>query len=468
MSTGDQSAFIRSRLETRGSAPRAKFMESGFNRWAESERPARMGGMDKEPAEATAPMTGGISLAEIPGKMKQFYDEAKKYSPVVKKILRSKNLERLGPKSAETAKKIADYMEMVGLGYCKDVGVELHGRGFSGTVEEFAKVAKKVYDFMKENEMTIHAVLNIPKVVEQTNGYSKKVSEVLKMVGLGYMKDGEEYSTESESMDGSGFIEGGAYGHAKADVALRGSADQDPLDRRFKMPKGLKNEVKGGLELERIYREVIMRLNSGESEAVIKHDLMVELGSKGALETLKEAKRRRGGAIKLSPQVLKNLDPLGVGKKIRKSIKKSGKGVMEMLHEADAVDSAETRKVGSGKAEMAETMARFKETEKMLKDNSQRNFAYENVFGRKVGSAKGDATYMSGGMSKLIQRRPTYDEMGLGPSSAPKGMLRDLPMGSGKGKKAPSARNLIVKKVMREKGLSLPQASKYVKKHGLY
>jgi hypothetical protein len=41
-------------------------------------------------------------------------------------------------------------------------------------------------------------------------------------------------------------------------------------------------------------------------------------------------------------------------------------------------------------------------------------------------------------------------------------------MGSGRKKRAPSARNLVVKKVMREKGLSLPQASKYVKEHGLY
>jgi hypothetical protein len=36
------------------------------------------------------------------------------------------------------------------------------------------------------------------------------------------------------------------------------------------------------------------------------------------------------------------------------------------------------------------------------------------------------------------------------------------------GKRAPSARGAIVKKVMAEHGLSLPQASKYVKEHGLY
>ena len=38
----------------------------------------------------------------------------------------------------------------------------------------------------------------------------------------------------------------------------------------------------------------------------------------------------------------------------------------------------------------------------------------------------------------------------------------------GRKTRAPSARNAIVKKVMREHGLSLPQASKYVKENGLY
>jgi hypothetical protein len=36
------------------------------------------------------------------------------------------------------------------------------------------------------------------------------------------------------------------------------------------------------------------------------------------------------------------------------------------------------------------------------------------------------------------------------------------------GEKRVSARGAIVAKIMREKGLNLPQASKYVKDHGLY
>jgi hypothetical protein len=40
--------------------------------------------------------------------------------------------------------------------------------------------------------------------------------------------------------------------------------------------------------------------------------------------------------------------------------------------------------------------------------------------------------------------------------------------GASCGGKKPSARGAIVRKVMKEQGLSLPQASKYVKEHGLY
>jgi hypothetical protein len=65
----------------------------------------------------------------------------------------------------------------------------------------------------------------------------------------------------------------------------------------------------------------------------------------------------------------------------------------------------------------------------------------------------------------------TYESNYMGPSmgTAPKrpGTMRVVGGASCGGRK-PSARGEIVKKVMREQGLSLPQASKYVKERGLY
>jgi len=81
-------------------------------------------------------------------------------------------------------------------------------------------------------------------------------------------------------------------------------------------------------------------------------------------------------------------------------------------------------------------------------------------------------------MAEKMANRPAR-VVGLGRKHGGRGMeprsLMTFPesMGSGKSKlklggKKPSARGEIVKKVMREQGLSLPQASKYVKEHGLY
>jgi hypothetical protein len=411
--------------------------------------------MDKDPAEATS-LEGGFSIAEIPGKMKQFYDEAKKYSPTVKAVLRSKNMERFGPKTTETAKKIAEYMEMVGLGHCKDVGVALHGRGLKGSLEEIAKVAKKVYDFLKENKIPIHAILELPALDAASKGFSKKVSDVLTMVGLGHMKDGEEYSDEE--------MEGG------------GRRKKDSLDQPFEH-QGLLDVATGGLDLEKIIEDVKKKIERGYTDADIRSILAPasDMTAKTIESIIKSAKKRSGRGIKLSPAVL---DPLGVGKKVRKSIKKTDAQMKEFM----------------GMGNMAQhnaTMASHAQAEndKMTRQNK---IIQEGFFGRKVGNGK---DYMSGSAIKLSPAvlkslgkkslaHPAMNGMPAMTDAQMKKLLgkgmaevysdphanhdQGKNMGSGKGKKAPSARNLIVKKVMREKGLSLPQASKYVKEHGLY
>ena len=65
MSTGDMSTYIRGKLEVRkrrGNKP-ATFMRDGFDKWAESNTPARQGQMDKEPAPSSAP-EGEMTLSE--------------------------------------------------------------------------------------------------------------------------------------------------------------------------------------------------------------------------------------------------------------------------------------------------------------------------------------------------------------------------------------------------------------------
>jgi hypothetical protein len=84
--------------------------------------------------------------------------------------------------------------------------------------------------------------------------------------------------------------------------------------------------------------------------------------------------------------------------------------------------------------------------------------------GRRGRPKKGGAVYPNPAYAQHA-KYPAY------PPNMNRNMLyhtQDVVKGAGRKTRKPSARNEIVKKVMREKGLSLPQASKFVKEHGLY
>jgi hypothetical protein len=68
--------------------------------------------------------------------------------------------------------------------------------------------------------------------------------------------------------------------------------------------------------------------------------------------------------------------------------------------------------------------------------------------------------------AKCDMPRMTRSPMSRGPMS--RGPMCRCDSTSPMGGRAPSARGVIVKQIMAEHGLSLPQASKYVKEHGLY
>lgn len=100
---------------------------------------------------------------------------------------------------------------------------------------------------------------------------------------------------------------------------------------------------------------------------------------------------------------------------------------------------------------------------------------YRSVFHeRSMGQSPMQQKKAAGGMSsqeKYIDEACKQREQGkLSKSEAMRNYLDRVckPKGQGMGGRKPSARGAIVKKVMAERGLSLPQASKYVKEHGLY
>jgi hypothetical protein len=59
MSTGDQTAYVRSKVAERGTDNSATFSRDGFDNWAESTAPARAGQAEKVAAETQMPNRGG-------------------------------------------------------------------------------------------------------------------------------------------------------------------------------------------------------------------------------------------------------------------------------------------------------------------------------------------------------------------------------------------------------------------------
>jgi len=71
------------------------------------------------------------------------------------------------------------------------------------------------------------------------------------------------------------------------------------------------------------------------------------------------------------------------------------------------------------------------------------------------------------GADVMAMREPTFALLAMKKSKAADSGMGDSCSGMGKQKRAPTARGLMVKKLMKEKGMSLGEASKYIKEHSL-
>ena len=143
------------------------------------------------------------------------------------------------------------------------------------------------------------------------------------------------------------------------------------------------------------------------------------------------------GLLCRQPITMKNGKVAG-GEVIPKKITK-GKGKMECVHH----ETGEGTVVKKGRGMLEEHAA---DLMKMAKKGKEGSGFFEDV-----------SDFFTGNTGKKIEARPIFTVMD------DEGGSRTV--GAGKKK---SARGELVKRVMREKGLSLPQASKYVKEHNLY
>ena len=435
MSTGDQTQYVRSKIAERGSEHGAHFMTDGFDRWAESEAPARAGQVEKMPAETQMENYGGaMSLSRAKklqammgvhggrklhggvdllatakkavGEAKKLIDMWRGLSQWIRDLKQELDDEIISnPKVPasyrNTAQNFVSFLNsmeqyqtaldgvaaaasLVGLG--KHGGRKLHGGAFS--LEDIGKYAAQIaslYGWLSKNKPGIQGILNLKSLNEgMLNDFGKKVWGVIepffKAIGLGR----------------HGGRKVGGRGHCGCDDS---SSD---------------SEYHGG---------VLPILD------------------------LSAPTRKIGGTRGREPRMLMDFPAVG-GKRHHTSNTETFPG----MHGGRYNHVPGLRKCGPGDDPFLDNCNR----------GGRRHGGALTIEDRSYGPITAEEKM------KLLspEERAHYEAIQLKMASKPSKKVVGL--GRHIGGRAPSARGEIVKKVMREQGLSLPQASKYVKEHGLY
>lgn len=360
MSTGDQTQYMRGKLAERGTTREASFMRDGFDNWAESETPARVGQIEKIPAESQMQSYGGaMSLKHA----KQFQVHGGMHGGFIE-------LPSLVKDGIAAARKLIDFY-----------------KGASEWLDDFRE---ELQDEVIDNPD--------PKLV-QWRPFAQDLKNHLD--------------------------------------ALK--PFQTVLDAIIKVTGAGRRGMHGGMSLEQ----------AGQVAQQIIDTYMWFNTNAAAIRAILGGFRSLNTPIPVGKEILKVLDPIlsavGMGKGGKKcGCKKGGAvdkippfpkmggrscgGALEVLPSLDSLTKSGGRKRAAS-VEMPEY-----ET-------------YGAAMPRPVEYNMAPPRYTQEEEDAIIRKK----------------------MGGRKvGGRAPSARGAIVRKVMAEHGLSLPQASKYVKEHGLY
>ena len=412
MSTGDQSMYIRGKLEQRGAYPPAKFMKDGFDQWAESEAPAREGQMEKIPAESQMANSGAMTVGAARRKLKQH-----------------------------------GYSEMVPTG----------GAGIP-TPQELVDVVKKLLDFWRkaskwiddfEQELTDEIIddpskdqglRNVAKafkdklaLIKAAKGVLDQVASMAQSVGLGRRRE----------------MEGGASLAEIAELAKKYGAQIVAAYMWLKNNAPKVRAILGMRSFAPLGKQILDAINP----------ILGAIGIGG-----KRGKcccdDMSGGVLPGSKQVLRPGE-------FTRQVKDFGK----RMHGGYAAYSSRVpQKENMG--DLVRDALKNYDTENMSNDELA---SFKQKLIRKIEDGEGVASMSSGRVMGGRSIADAVNEM-VNRGKAPiktkyRGAFGEEWEGNGVravGGRKPSARGAIVKQVMREQGLSLPQASKYVKEHNLY
>ena len=456
MSTGDQTQYIRGKLAQRGVSQGVKFMKDGFDLWAESTAPARAGEMEKEPAEVTnmeggrmtlrmakrfqhrrggemcgGEMSGGALPQVVEDGIKfgrQLIDVYKKVSAWIDDFQGDLDDEIINnpasnPNLVDFAKQLKTYLAtMMSYKSIVDEIIKVTGAGKGGrtggdlaatiaTATEYAKKIINVVMWFRKYASSIKQVLSL-RSLNVEGGYGKQLLSAIEPF-LNIVSIGAALPKVNYSMDGGRRC--GCDSDSEDECGCR------PMRRGRAKPMSVK-------ELQDAVKKALAEPKEGKISSHVSS--LVEKAKKI------EARRKRTTGGAWYDDVASAFSPQSYSGQIAERMP-------EPMFEMARVPKEEMMMAAAGRRRPkrrggAELYYPPPATGGVLKRKGGATISLEPVGGAM------DGEYRSG-LSADTARRV-----------------------GGRKKRAPSARGAIVSKVMREKGLSLPQASKYVKDNGLY
>lgn len=404
MSTGDQSQYIRAKLAERGSNAQAKFMMDGFDRWAESTAPAREGQMEKIPAESQMASYGG----------------AMTLSKARRKLLKLEGMHELEggvdivPQAVKDAANEAKKMIQV-------------WRGVSSRIDSFME---ELQDQIIDDPKSSASLVNFAKTLKAWFEKIKFLKDILdgaaklaESIGLGKKRKHSVKLRGGASLSWSDLA-----GYAQQITSLYMWLKQNAGNmKKILAMKSLQPE---GQQILDVVNPILSAIGMGRGGRSASACCQCDDMKGGFMDEMTRMITNPGYGQKTA------VHP-GFGQKtVRGSAALSRGGPMQSFNmDGTPIMSDMEMK----KKAMGEQLAREMSDVEMKKRAMGDALAQKMASGGRKRSAR----------SVVIVDGPSYG-------------------GASYGGRKPSARGEIVKKVMREMGLSLPQASKYVKDNGLY
>jgi len=455
MSTGDQTQYIRGKIAERGVDQGVRFMKDGFDLWAESTAPARAGEMEKEPAEETN-MDGGRMTLHMAKRFQHRRGDEMTGGDIVPEVVRT---------AIDQARKLIDMWRNVSK-WLTDLKTELKyevvdNEGLPQDIRTVGKSFIAVLSALVGMKLTLDSVAAAASIV----GMGRRRH--------GRMRGGDLASTIKMVTDAAVKIKGIVDWLIRYAPAVKFILNLDSFNTEGGLPEDIGRKVIGfmqpifgllGAGLEKVkYSEVYNPMqktySSLESKQLKNNGAGHSCGcDSGSEEECGGRRPKRKGRAK--PLTAKQMEDA-----LKKALAEAKEGkisshVSALVEKAKKLEARRKRTTGGAwyddvanafNPQSYTTSVDPRDSEVQMQMTPQNEIPQMAAAGRRR---------KRGGAELYYPPPTTGDRSGLTSDTARR-------VASGK-KRAPSARGAIVSKVMREKGLSLPQASKYVKEHGLY